>query len=143
MNKNVANQSSNSNAHLVKGIVICKDSGEYIFDLMIDSDLNPLLLSSYVGALSLFGHDNVGIIDEIIIRAENVEMNIISNYKLVLIAILDKQFAADHDFKQEAENLLDLFYETYKDLLQSVEVGHFEPFKKVLQEKINAFLENM
>ncbi len=133
--------SLNSNIPLIKGIVICKDSGEYVFDLMIDSDLNPLLLSSYVGALSLFGHDNVGKIDEIIIKSNNIEMLIINNYKLVFITILDKTFAINHDFKNEAESLLKTFYETYKEDINSVEVGKFEPFKKLLKNKLKEFLE--
>ena len=132
-----------SNITFLKGIVICKDSGEYVFDLMIDSDLNPLLLSSYTGALSLFGHDNVGKIDEIIIKSNNIEMDIISNNKLVLIAILDKKFAAKHNFKQQAESLLKTFYDTYKEEINSVEIGKFDPFKKIVRNKIKKFLETL
>jgi hypothetical protein len=137
----VNNNNLNSNINLIKGIVICKDSGEYVFDLMIDSDLNPLLLSSYTGALSLFGHDNVGKIEEIIIKGDNIEMNIISNKNLVLIAILDKDLAAKYEFRNEAELLLETFYETYKDEINSVEIGKFDHFKKIIRNKINEFLE--
>ena len=34
----------------MKAIVITKISGEYLLDLILDSDINPLLLSSFIGA---------------------------------------------------------------------------------------------
>ena len=40
---------------LLKGIIICKESGEYLIDLILDTDINPIMLSSFVGALSMFG----------------------------------------------------------------------------------------
>lgn len=120
----------------IKGIVICKVTGEYIFDLMFESELNPLLLSSYTGALSLFGHDNIGKIDEIIIKGEDIAMIIVNKHKLVLIAILEKNFAANYDFKEEGEKILELFYQNYKDDISSVEVEKFDPFKEILKEKI-------
>ncbi|MFX1269680.1 MAG: hypothetical protein ACFFAK_17105, partial [Promethearchaeota archaeon] len=42
---------------LLKGIVICKETGVYLLDLILDSEINPVLLSSFVGALSLFGEE--------------------------------------------------------------------------------------
>ena len=61
---------------LVKGIVICKESGEYLLDLILDSKINPVLLSSFVGALRLFGN-NLGEIEEINIKGLDVDMIIL------------------------------------------------------------------
>ena len=52
----------------MKAIVICRESGEYLLDLILDSEINPILLSSFVGALSLFGKDNLGKINEINVK---------------------------------------------------------------------------
>ena len=61
---------------LLKGIVICKESGEYLLDLILDSDIDPVLLSSFVGALSLFGK-NLEKIEEINIKGLDVYMIIV------------------------------------------------------------------
>ncbi len=129
---------------VVKGIIICKESGEYIFDLMIDSDLNPILLSSYVGALSLFGIDHLGEINEIIIKGGKQDMVVINDYHLVLLMILDKEFSANYNFRKQAKQELDLFYETYREEInKAVDTSPFEEFRPLLKEHIREYLKNL
>lgn len=130
--------------NVVKGFVICKESGEYIFDWMIDSDLNPILLSSYVGALSLFGIDHLNQIDEIIIKGPDTEMIIVNSHHLVIITILEKDFSSKIDFKDEAEELLNLFYKTYKnEIEQAIDTTPFEGFKETLKTHVETFLNSL
>jgi len=129
---------------VVKGFVICKESGEYIFDWMIDSELNPILLSSYVGALSLFGIDHLNQIDEIIIKGPDTEMIIVNSHHLVIITILEKDFSAKIDFKDEAEELLDMFYNTYKnEIEEAIDTSPFEAFKETLKTHVTSFLDSL
>ena len=127
----------------LKGIVICKESGEYLLDLILDSDINPILLSSFVGALSLFGKDSLGKIEEITIKGLNVEMIIVSKHNLIFIAILDKDFAKD-GVREEAEKALDNFYTLYQDEIdECMDVFKFDSFKKILLMQIQEFFHNL
>lgn len=130
---------------LLKGIVICKESGEYLLDLIIDSDINPILLSSFVGALALFGQDNLGRIEEIIIKGLNVQMIIVNKHKLVFIAILDKNLVKEGEgIRNEAEKALDNFYTLYQDEIdECIDVCKFESFKKILYMQIEEYFHNL
>lgn len=134
---------SKYNINLLKGIVICKESGEYLVDLILDSDINPILLSSFVGALSLFGQDSLGRIEEIIVKGLNVQMIIVNKHNLILITILDKEFAKD-GIREEAEKALDNFYTLYEDEIdECIEVCKFESFKKILYMQIEEYFNQL
>lgn len=105
-------------------------------DLILDSEINPMLLSSFVGALSLFGAESLGKIEEITIKGLSIQMVIVNKFDLVLIAIMDKDFAKE-DMREEAEKALDMFYHLYKnEISDSTDVSQFESFKKILYDQI-------
>jgi hypothetical protein len=123
----------------LKGIVICKESGEYLLDLILDSKINPVLLSSFVGALRLFGA-NLGEIKEINIKGLDVEMIVVYKYNLIFVAIVDKEFLKQ-DIRDEAEKSLDMFYSLYRDEINnnSCEVSQFTSFKNVLFNQLEEY----
>ncbi|TXT60797.1 MAG: hypothetical protein BAJALOKI2v1_80089 [Promethearchaeota archaeon] len=126
-----------------KGIIICKQSGEYLLDLILDSEIDPVLLSSFVGALSLFGKDNFGKIEEITIKGLDVQMVIVNKYGLVLITILDKSFPL-HNIRKEAEKALDNFYLFYQDQFDNcIDVDKFDSFKSVLRDQIKKYFKKL
>lgn len=127
----------------MKAIVICRESGEYLLDLILDSEINPILLSSFVGALSLFGKDNLGKINEINVKGLDLEMIMVSKYNLILIAILDKNYIRKN-LRDDAERALDMFYLLYKEeIANSIHTGLFEPFKKILLLQIKDYLDEI
>ncbi|TET05732.1 MAG: hypothetical protein E3J90_00130 [Promethearchaeota archaeon] len=102
----------------------------------MDSEINPMLLSSFVGALSLFGAESLGKIEEITIKGLSIQMIIVNKFDLVLIAIMDKDFVKE-DMREEAEKALDMFYHLYKnEISDSTDVSQFESFKKILYDQI-------
>ena len=128
---------------VIKAIVISKISGEYLLDLIFDSDINPIMLSSFIGALALFGKDNMGKIKEITVKGLNMEMIIVSKYDLILIAIIDKAYVREN-IREEAEKALDMFYLLYKeDIETSVHTGIFESFKKILVLQVKDYLDEI
>ncbi len=128
---------------LIKGIVICKETGIYLLDFILDTEINPILLSSFVGALSLFGAENMGKIEEITIKGLDIQMIIVNKYNLTLIAIMDKDFVK-HNIRKEAEKSLDMFYSLYCDEIgEDVDTNAFDPFKEVLIHQINKYFENL
>lgn len=127
----------------MKAIVIAKESGEYLLDLILDSDINPMLLSSFIGALALFGKENMGKIEEITVKGLDLEMIVVSKYDLILIAIMDKAYVREN-IRDEAERALDFFYILYKkDLENSLHTGIFESFKKILILQIQDYLDEI
>jgi hypothetical protein len=119
--------------------VICKETGIYLLDLILDSEINPILLSSFVGALGMFGSENMGKIDEIVIKGLDIQMVIVNKYGLFLIAILDKDLVKE-DMHEEAEKALDAFYTLYRtDIGESIDTTIFEPFKEALYSQIKKY----
>jgi len=110
--------------------------------LILDTEINPVLLSSFVGALSLFGKDNLGKIEEINVKGLAVDMIVVYKYNLILIAIISHDFK--DDIREEAEKALDMFYSSYVKELQNLEclnVSIFDEFKKVLYLQIQDYFE--
>jgi len=113
----------------------------YLLDLILDSEINPVLLSSFVGALSLFGTENMGKIEEITIKGLSIQMIIVNKFDLVLIAIMDKDFVKD-DIREEAVKALDMFYHLYQNEIgDCTDVSQFESFKKVLYDQIVEYFD--
>ena len=109
-------------------------------DLIIDSEINPVLLSSFIGGLSLFGK-NLGKIKEINITGIDVNMIIVYKYDLILIVIVDTDFLTQN-IRNEAEKALDMFYSSYLvEIKKGVEVSVFNGFKKILHMQIQDYLE--
>ncbi len=95
-----------------------------------------MLLSSFVGALSLFGSENMGKIEEITIKGLSIQMIIVNKFDLVLIAIMDKDFVKE-GIREEAVKALDMFYHLYQNEIgDCTDVSQFESFKKVLYDQI-------
>jgi hypothetical protein len=101
------------------------------------------LLSSFVGALSLFGSESLGKIEEITIKGLSIQMIIVNKFDLVLIAIMDKDFVKE-DMREEAEKSLDMFYHLYQNEIgDCTDVSQFESFKKILYDQIVEYFKRI
>lgn len=101
------------------------------------------MLSSFVGALGLFG-ENLGRIEEINIIGLDVEMIIVYKYNLIFVAILDKEFVK-HNIREEAEKSLDMFYSLYRKEIDEDynEVSQFSSFKNILFTQIEEYFNKI
>ena len=135
---------SSNTQKMIKGIIICKETGEYLLDLILDSEINPVLFSSFVAALSLFGKDNLGKIEEIEVKGLDVGMIIVYKYNLILITIMATDFMKN-DIRKEAEKALDMFYSSYSDDINDAngctDLSIFNDFKKLLYFQIQDYFE--
>ena len=113
----------------------------YLLDLILDSEINPVLLSSFVGALSMFGAENMGKIEEITIKGLSIQMIIVNKFDLVLIAIMDKNLDKE-DIRREAVKALDSFSYRYRNVIdECTDVSQFESFREVLYEQIFEYFD--
>jgi hypothetical protein len=128
---------------IIRSIVICKNTGEYLVDLRLDSNIDSIMISSFVSALSMFGRENIGKIEEISVKGIDVEMVVVSKYNLVLIALMDRDFFKDY-VRKSGERILDLFHGMFETELDEVyDINKFEPFRDVLLSEIQVSLDKM
>ncbi len=127
----------------IRAMVICKKSGQYLVDQIFDTKINPVMISSFVSALSMFGQENMGKIEEISVKGIDVELIIVSKYDLILIALMDRYFYKDI-IRKSGEQILSLFHAMYeKELEDSTEITQFADFRDVLFEEIQNCLDKM
>lgn len=128
---------------VIRAMVICKTSGQYLVDQILDTKINPIMISSFVSALSMFGQENIGNIEEISVKGIDVELIIVSKHDLILIILMDRHFYKDI-VRKSGEKILDLFYAMYSNQLDvSEEIKQFEDFKDVLFSEIQDCLDKM
>lgn len=140
---NISIKKNKLDFNFFKAIVIAKESGEHLLDYIFDSDINPIMLSSFVGALGLFGKDNLVKIEEINIKGLDIDMIIVYKYKLILVAITDKNLTKGN-LREEAEKSLDWFYILYeKEIENAINLDVFDSFKKILYLQIKEYLEKI
>ncbi len=102
-----------------------------------------MLLSSFVGALGLFG-ENLGQIEEINIKGLDVDMIVVYKYNLIFVAILDKEIIK-HNIRDEAEKSLDMFYSLYRKEINDncSEISQFISFKNILFTQIEEYFNRI
>ena len=128
---------------LIKGIIISKETGEYLLDLTFDVKLNPFLISSFTGAISMFGNESIGKIREIDIKGLDLKIIVVNKYGLILTAILDAYFPKDQ-FRHEAEKVLEMFYlENRTKFSDSYDLSNFYYFKIKLKKHILDYFDNL
>ena len=129
---------------IIRSLILCKSSGIYLVDIILDSDVNPMMVASFVSALAMFGKESMGKIEEISVKGMDVELIIVSKYNLILIALMDRHFEKDI-IREHGEIILDRFYEMYgRDLEDDVaDYSNFSDFKPVLYEEAQACLDRM
>ncbi len=128
---------------LIKTIVICKNTGEFLVDLILDSEINTIMISSFVSALAMFGKENMGKIEEISVKGLEVEMIIVSKHDLILITLMDRDFYKDI-IRERGEKILDLFHQMYKNNLDDCsDIEKFSDFRAVLTSELQTCLDQM
>jgi len=133
----------NTEFKIIKAMVICKNDGYYLVDHILDSKINPIMISSFVSALSIFGKENIGKIEEISVKGLDVELIIVSKYNLILITLMDRDFYKDI-IRKSGEKILELFHAIYEhELNDPSEIDKFSDFKDILFSEIQTSLDKM
>lgn len=123
----------------ILGLVISRDSGEVLYYLQIDRTLKIDLFANFIAALSIFGNE-IGEFKRIYIEGLNIELNIVSKHGLIVTAFFRPDLVSDH-LDEESEKTLDLFYEQFKDHIESGRTNQllFEEFDNTMCKIIREF----
>lgn len=131
--------------NIIKGIVICRELGDFLVDLIVDEKINSILLSSFISAISILGKENMGKITDISIKGLDVDIVVAYKYDLILIAFLSKGYAT-YGLRDKTEEALEMFYSTYHSEIDSkklIDINEFDDFKKILFLQLKKYLESI
>ncbi len=97
----------------ILAIGICRSGGDLLYSIQLDKNLNLDLITQFISALSMFGEENLGKIEKIIIKGLEVEMSIVSKYELIFLVLFKSGMVQDY-LNEESEKGLDKFYQIFK-----------------------------
>ncbi len=97
----------------ILAIGICREGGDLLYSIQIDKSLNLDLITQFISALSMFGEENLGKIERIMIKGLEVEMSIVSKHNLIFLVLFKSDMVQDH-LNEESEKGLDKFYQIFK-----------------------------
>jgi len=100
----------------ILAIAICRTSGELLYSIQIDKTLNISLMTRFISGVSMFGSENLGRIDRILIRGLEVEMNISESHDLIF-SIMFKPLMIQDYLDEESKKVLESFYRMFKEQL--------------------------
>jgi len=133
-----------SSKNRIKAIFITKETGEALIQYVNDSNMHTELLSAFISGLFLFGKESVRKIQAIFIKGPDLEIFVVNKHDLILTAIFSAEMQKV-DLSQEAEQVLDLFYEQFCDHIKNWNgcIDDFQSFKTVLERQIQKYFENL
>lgn len=97
---------------------ISRIGGDMLYCIQIDKSLKLDLISQFVAALSMFGEENLGKIDRIMIKGLEIEMSVVTRHELVFFTMFRPHMTQDY-LDEESEKTLVKFYRKYKSLLDA------------------------
>ena len=120
---------------------ISRVGGNLLYCIQIDKSLKLDLISQFVAALSMFGEENLGKIDRIMIKGLEIEMSVVTRHDLVFFIMFKPKMVQDY-LDEESERSLEAFYQKYRPLLEANRSNRvlYEEFDKDMCLSIQNYL---
>ncbi len=121
----------------IRAIIIANEVGNHLVEVVADKAINPSLISAFVSGLTQLGRTNLGGLHDISMRGENLNLIVLYNFNLELIAIFDPKVSYQNA-QVEAANVLEDFNKKYKIILTNWDGNQaaFEDYERSLRERI-------
>jgi len=100
----------------ILAIGICRSGGDLLYSVQFDKNLNLDLITQFISALSMFGEENLGMIERITMKGLEVEMSIYSKHDLIFLVLFKSDMVQDY-LNEESEKGLDKFYQIFKSYI--------------------------
>ncbi|MHA1144312.1 MAG: hypothetical protein ACTSRW_06200 [Candidatus Helarchaeota archaeon] len=128
----------------MKAVIIAGKDGRPFISVIKDNVLNGDLISAFISALSVFGEENLGRIEEILIKGLDIDLFIVYRHELILIAVMESGMKKK-DIRGEAEFALDSFHDYYKDYLKNWDGDQtiFKEFTQMLEKQIEDYYKKI
>ncbi|MHA1618803.1 MAG: glutaredoxin family protein [Promethearchaeota archaeon] len=120
---------------------ISRVGGGLLYCIQIEKSLNLDLISQFIAALSMFGEENLGKIDRIMIKGLEIEMSIVTRHELVFFVLFKPQMVQDY-LDEESERSLNIFYRKYRRYIDANRSNRalYEEFDKEMCLAIQNYL---
>lgn len=115
----------------IHDIIISNEVGNYLVEVVDGKTINPSLISAFVSGLAQLGKENLGILYDIAIHGEGLNLIVLMKFNLVLIAVFDPGINPE-DAKTEATEILEDFHKRYEIVLTKWD-GNQDVFKSYVQ----------
>lgn len=128
----------------IEGIMISRQGGDILYSKQIQGNLNFNLISNFLAALNIFGEENIGKINRILIEGLNVELNVVQKNDLIFTTVFIPKKVKDH-FNKEGHEALDMFYEKYKSALEKNRADQmiYKSFDSNITELIKSYIKRV
>ncbi len=125
----------------IVGVFISRKGGDILFSKSFDPKIQLPLIGNFIGALSLFGEENLGAIKRILVEGLNLEMNIVSKHDLIMTMVFRPNLVKEHSIEYY-EHCLDLFYSDFQEQIDtgSTKLNDYYPFEPKLNEILAEYL---
>lgn len=129
---------------LIHALIISDSNGRFLVDVIRNDKLETAHLSGFIGALKMFGEETLGKIRDISINGLDIDMLIVSKYKLIMIAIMDAELP-EIGFRAGCERALDLFDTLHGEDLKSWDgsLKTFRDFRSLLNQQIERYFKEL
>jgi hypothetical protein len=121
----------------IRAIILANEVGNHLVEVVADKSINPSLISAFVSGLTQLGRTNLGVLNDISMRGQSLNLIVLYKYELVLIAIFDPKVSYQ-DAQVESANVLEDFYKRYNAILAKWDGNQeaFENYERSLKERI-------
>ena len=131
-----------------KNLFLCDKKKRHFFLVVTDCEkvvrLDNLSKRLGVSRLRFASEENLGKIEEILIKGLNIDLFIVYKYELILISIMETSMKK-RNIRKEAEMALDSFYNLYTEKIKcwNGEKNTFSDFDKMIENQINNYYEKI
>ncbi|MHA1776139.1 MAG: hypothetical protein ACTSWC_05165 [Promethearchaeota archaeon] len=125
----------------ILAIGISRIGGDMLYYIQIDKSLNLDLISQFICALSMFGEENLGKIDRILIQGLKIEMSMVTRYELIFFVLFRAHMVQDH-LDEESTKCLKKFYSQFRHDIEAKHTNRvlYESFDKEMCLSIQNYL---
>lgn len=133
---------STSKRFLVHAFIISDNNGRFLVDIVRNPKIETEHLSSFIGALKIFGEETLGKIRDIQINGLDINLMIVAKYNLISIVILDSDLP-ELNMRDGCEKILDAFNKFFKDKVENWNgaLEEFRDFRILMDGLVQHFFE--
>ena len=129
---------------LIHALIIADRNGNFLVDLIRNESLEAARLSGFISALRMFGEETLGKIRDISINGLDIDLLVVSKYKLIMIAIMDSNLPG-LDFRAGCERALEVFHKIFREQIENWDgsLSTFKDFKDLLQQQVDRYFQEL
>ncbi|MHA1150977.1 MAG: hypothetical protein ACTSR8_22375 [Promethearchaeota archaeon] len=133
-----------SKSPLIHALIIADSNGNFLVDLIRNEKLEAARVSGFISALKMFGEETLGKIRDISINGLDIDMLVVSKYRLVMIAMMDSNLPG-LDFREGCERALEIFNKIFHDKIENWNgsLDTFRDFKDLLQQQVDRYFKEL